>query len=375
MTDVAMVDLMETVLTSPYANTLVRQFVMTALAKLSVRFAETGSQSGAEQQRRINQIIANYSTNLELEIQQRSVEFGTLLNMGDVKMGVLERMPPPEIKATIMGTVSERRKVGTTRADKDTVVDLIGDDMSAPSGPSNGAPQQSLQSTQDLLADIFGSSDATPVTSPSAPAPAKSHAQDIMSLFDSSPATSSPAPTPAPAAAAGGSLFDLASTPSPPPTTRSPPPAPAAARPPQAPQLQSYTAYEKNGLKITLTPKVSAQPGVVQILARFTSASPVEGVNFQVAVPKVSCTKASRLTLRPSNCRCRPCRTRTSSPGRPKRSSCASLRRQVHRFDSDSASRTRRTDSRCRTSSTFRASRPTSRAGGSSCCEASAERV
>lgn len=375
VTDVAMVDLMETVLTSPYANTLVRQFVMTALAKLSVRFAETGSQSGAEQQRRINQIIANYSTNLELEIQQRSVEFGTLLNMGDVKMGVLERMPPPEIKATIMGTVSERRKVGTTRADKDTVVDLIGDDMSAPSGPSNGAPQQSLQSTQDLLADIFGSSDATPVTSPSAPAPAKSHAQDIMSLFDSSPATSSPAPTPAPAAAAGGSLFDLASTPSPPPTTRSPPPAPAAARPPQAPQLQSYTAYEKNGLKITLTPKVSAQPGVVQILARFTSASPVESVNFQVAVPKVSCTKASRLTLRPSNCRCRPCRTRTSSPGRPKRSSCASLRRQVHRFDSDSASRTRRTDSRCRTSSTFRASRPTSRAGGSSCCEASAERV
>lgn len=375
VTDVAMVDLMETVLTSPYANTLVRQFVMTALAKLSVRFAETGSLSGAEQQRRINQIIANYSTNLELEIQQRSVEFGTLLNMGDVKMGVLERMPPPEIKATIMGTVSERRKVGTTRADKDTVVDLIGDDMSAPSGPSNGAPQQSLQSTQDLLADIFGSSDATPVTSPSAPALAKSHAQDIMSLFDSSPATSSPAPTPAPAASAGGSLFDLASTPSPPPTTRSPPPAPAAARPPQAPQLQSYTAYEKNGLKITLTPKVSAQPGVVQILARFTSASPVEGVNFQVAVPKVSFADATELTLRPSSCKCRPCRTRTSSPGRPRRSSCALSRRQVHRFDSDSASRTRRTDSRCRTSSTFRASRPTSRAGGSSYGEASAERV
>jgi len=57
----------------------------------------------------------------------------------------------------------------------------------------------------------------------------------------------------------------------------------------QAPrqQLSSYTAYEKNGLQITLTPRVSStQPGVVQILARFTAAEKVEGINFQVAVPK-----------------------------------------------------------------------------------------
>jgi AP-1 complex subunit gamma-1 len=55
------------------------------------------------------------------------------------------------------------------------------------------------------------------------------------------------------------------------------------------PQLQSYPAYEKNGLKITLTPKISpTQPGVVQILARFTATEGIQGVNFQVAVPKVS---------------------------------------------------------------------------------------
>jgi AP-1 complex subunit gamma-1 len=80
---------------------------------------------------------------------------------------------------------------------------------------------------------------------------------------------------------------------SPPPQAPAPKAAPAPA--PQQPQLQSYPAYEKNGLKITLTPKTSpAQAGVVQILARFTSTQSVENVNFQVAVPKVSSPRASR---------------------------------------------------------------------------------
>lgn len=64
---------------------------------------------------------------------------------------------------------------------------------------------------------------------------------------------------------------------------------------PQKAQLQSYTAYEKNGLKITLTPKTAPSPNgqqtMVQILARFTASETVEGVGFQVAVPRVSpCT-------------------------------------------------------------------------------------
>lgn len=77
-----------------------------------------------------------------------------------------------------------------------------------------------------------------------------------------------------------------ASTASPPPQAA---PAPAVTAQPPKQQLQTYPAYDKNGLKITLTPKVSpTQPGVVQILARFTSTQQVDSVNFQVAVPKVS---------------------------------------------------------------------------------------
>ncbi|CAK9779672.1 Adaptor protein complex AP-1 gamma subunit [Cutaneotrichosporon oleaginosum] len=291
VTDEAVVDLFETVLNSPYANTLVRQWVLTALAKLTERFSEVGLNS---QQERVSALVAGYSSNLELEIQQRSVEFGNLLITGDLKQGILERMPPPEIRATIMGTVSERRTVGTTRADKDTVVDLIGDDLgSGNATPPTANPSQSLQSTQDLLADIFGSSDmGSEPAAPAAPAPSQpqSRNQNIMSLFGASPPNSPPSRSPPPTQSTGGSLFDLVS-PSPSVSASSPParsPPPQATSPPrsQASQLQSYPAYDKNGLKITLTPKTGAQPGVVQILARFTATNRVEGVNLQVAVPK-----------------------------------------------------------------------------------------
>ena len=57
----------------------------------------------AVQQERISTLIAGYSTNPDLEIQQRSVEFANLLALGDLKSGVLERMPAPELKATVMG--------------------------------------------------------------------------------------------------------------------------------------------------------------------------------------------------------------------------------------------------------------------------------
>lgn len=108
------VDLMDLVLVSPYVNTIIREFVMTALAKLSARFDPS-----SPQQARIAAILEKYSTSAEVEIQQRAVEFGQLLTMGSVKTGVLERMPPPELKASVMGTVSEKRAVGSTRADKD----------------------------------------------------------------------------------------------------------------------------------------------------------------------------------------------------------------------------------------------------------------
>jgi AP-1 complex subunit gamma-1 len=104
ITDSDLVDLLEMVLNSPYANTLVRQFVLTSISKLSARMSELSTPGVGIQQDRIAVILAGFSSNLELEIQQRSVEFGSLFTKHDIKAGVMERMPPPEIRATMMGT-------------------------------------------------------------------------------------------------------------------------------------------------------------------------------------------------------------------------------------------------------------------------------
>lgn len=149
-------------------------------------------------------------------------------------------------------------------------------DESAPA-PSRGAATQ--QSTQDLLADIFGTSndEARP-----AAAAGKSSVNDILGLFGStslsSPQSNSPAPSPS--MYTPSTQADLFSS-----APAAPAPAPAA-----PPALETATAYEANGLKITLTPaKDAARPNVVNVLARFTSTNgeTIEGVNFQAAVPKV----------------------------------------------------------------------------------------
>ena len=146
---------------------------------------------------------------------------------------------------------------------------------SGPATAVNGtsAAAAVAQSNQDLLAEIFGSSDSTPATTGAQQAQ-RTTAQDILSLFDSTPAAPAPAPT----------------APAPAPSTSAPiPPRPAAASPPQPtqPRLVSYPAYDKNGLRISLTPQ-ARQPGVVDIQVRFqVTGAPASDINFQAAVPKV----------------------------------------------------------------------------------------
>jgi len=53
--------------------------------------------------------------------------------------------------------------------------------------------------------------------------------------------------------------------------------------------LTTYTAYEKNELKVTLTPQTNPnRPGIVNVLARFQAMgqNAISGLSFQVAVPK-----------------------------------------------------------------------------------------
>ncbi|EUC60879.1 gamma-adaptin (adaptor HA1/AP1 adaptin gamma subunit), putative [Rhizoctonia solani AG-3 Rhs1AP] len=280
--DSDIIDLQESVLQSSYVNALIRQFILTSLAKLSSRPAVS-----EPQKLRIFNILNGFATSTELEIQQRAVEFASLFSQVEIRGGVLEVMPPPEIKATVIGTVSERRSVGSTRTDKDSLLDLMGDEP-APAAAAPPAP-----SNTDLLADLFGGGGGGAAPAAPAPTPQKNSIQDILGLFDSTPVS---AATPPPAPAANGTglggLFDSVPVAQPtPPKPATPTLAPAPALAPASAPAQNrptFVAYDKNGLRVILVPQVlPSKPGMVQVQARFEATSgPVQGVSFQVAVPR-----------------------------------------------------------------------------------------
>ena len=301
-----LLDLFEIILSSPYSNPTIRQYVLVASTKLSARLDEVGTIAQTpESKERINRLVNQYLHTVELDTQARSVEFAVLLNSleQNVRIGVLERMPPPELKATVMGTgafsvagsqcihlqtnpglshswtVSEKRAVGSTRADKDSLLDLAGDGDPGVASPTSG--RQNLQTTQDLLADIFGmsSSDAAPPAGGSAATAPRSQVDDIMSLFGGGGSM------PAAAASGGGSNAmpaDLFSSPA-------AAAAPATRAPSQPAALSAFTS-PISGLAISFIPaKDASKPNVVNITTKFSAAgaaSPLSGINFQAAVPK-----------------------------------------------------------------------------------------
>ena len=182
-------------------------------------------------------------------------------------------------------TVSENKPVGSVAPGKDA--DLLGDEIASTPTP-NGAP--AVPATQDLLAEIFGSSAASPPSSTGSAAPAapqRNIAQDILGLFDSPAAPSSAPSPPQPAAPAPlmQSIFGATAV------------IPQATSPPPAAGPTGYSAYDKNELRITLTPQTSAtRPGLVRVIANFqaTGANAVSELNFQAAVPKVRAHLLSR---------------------------------------------------------------------------------
>ncbi|KAH8719207.1 adaptin N terminal region-domain-containing protein [Phaeosphaeriaceae sp. PMI808] len=281
----AIVDLFETILGSSYAGLIVQQYIVTASMKLTTRLTE------AAQIDRLRRLLQRYNTNLDVEIQQRAVEYGNLFGQDQVRRGVLEKMPPPEIREEqrVLGEATSKKrqskvikKKPAQAATEDLLLDLMGD--SGPSTETNGTAHGAQQS-QDLLADILGGGGSASSPPPQAATPGpQSNVANIMDLFNSGPA-SSPAPVqarPPPQAASMDLLGGMGSS--------SQPPAPSAASGPAA-----HPVYNKNDLQIAFQMKRDAN--AIQLLARFRntgSGDQLSGVNLQAAVPK-----SQKLQLQP----------------------------------------------------------------------------
>jgi AP-1 complex subunit gamma-1 len=278
------VDLFETILGSSYAGLIVQQYIVTASIKLTTRLTDPASIE------RLRRLLQRYNANLDVEIQQRAVEYGNLFGQDSVRRGVLEKMPPPEIREEqrVLGEATKKRqskiiskKKPAQAATEDLLLDLMGD--SGPSTQTNGTSNGTQ--SQDLLADILGggeSSASSPPPQTSTPGP-QSNVANIMDLFNSG-SSSSPAPTqsrPPPQAASMDLLGGMGSAQ---PSAPSAPSGPAA-----------HPVYNKNDLQIAFQMKRDAN--AIQLLARFRntgSLSQLSAVNLQAAVPK-----SQKLQLQP----------------------------------------------------------------------------
>jgi len=248
--------------------------------KLSTRLSE------AAQIERLRRLLLSYQTNLDVEIQQRAAEYSNLFAYDQIRRGVLEKMPPPEIREEqrVLGEASKRpqralsKKKVSQKTEQDLLLGLIDD----PNIPATGSSPVNGSQNTDLLAMLGGSTSVSspPQTGSPLAAQPQSNVTSILDLFNSSaPATGTPGPSNA-AAAPSVDLFGGMDS------LGSPPPQRSMASPPPA-QPQGHEAYNKNGLHISFQTRRDAS--AVQILARFRntgSLAQLSGVSLQAAVPK-----------------------------------------------------------------------------------------
>jgi AP-1 complex subunit gamma-1 len=285
------VDLLTNILNSTYANQIVVEYIITASMKLTTRLSDPA------QIERLRRLLSSRTADLSVEIQQRAVEYSNLFGYDQIRRGVLERMPAPEIREEqrVLGAPTTKKRQSkilrgkstkvSKPAEHDLLLDLMGgSDVPVTSPTSNGS------NTADLLADILGGGASS--TSSPAPAPIGQTAMTnsvIMDLFGSSGASPSPQPTQQPASASldllgGGGMG--ASAPSP-----SASPAPISASTP------AHNVFNKDGLMLTL--QVQRSGNTAQLLARFRNESNFDSftnVGLQAAVPKTQRLQLSAIS-------------------------------------------------------------------------------
>ena len=273
ISETEIVDLFSTILNSAYATQIVSEYIVTSAMKLTTRLKNPG------QIDRIRRILSGRTADLSIEIQQRAVEYGNLFNYDQIRRGVLERMPAPELRdeQRVLGEPSARQKKAASKVQKaqksnkeiqpEDLLDLMG---GGPTSTDISVNTNDAQNNASLLEDILGGGNT------SSPPPAqqnRSNAQDIMGLFGqgSSPSNGYPAP---PSQQSSSNYNDLLGT-----QTQTSTSAPNGPVP--------YQVYNKN--ELTLTMQVQRNAGVIQVLARFRNDSNFDrfsGIALQAAVPK-----------------------------------------------------------------------------------------
>ncbi|PKI53941.1 hypothetical protein CRG98_025643, partial [Punica granatum] len=303
------VDVVETAMKRDTSDLTTKAMALIALLKLSSRFPSCSE--------RIREIIVQHKGNFVLELQQRSIEFNSVLEKHkNIRSALVERMPVLDeatfsgrkagsMALTVSASPASSLKVpnGTAKPLAAPLVDLL--DLSSDDAP---APSSS---GGDFLQDLLGV-DLAPASTPSSTSLATKAGADA--LLDLLSIGSTPVPSSSPAV----DIFSLTEDKKPPVTTTldglsspSAPPPHAASQPAAAPILDlldglsssppapvdngtspaypSIVAFESSYLRINFSfTKPTGNLQATEIQATFTNLSQNVYTDFifQAAVPK-----------------------------------------------------------------------------------------
>uniref|UniRef100_UPI00358F5711 AP-1 complex subunit gamma-1 n=1 Tax=Myxine glutinosa TaxID=7769 RepID=UPI00358F5711 len=248
VTEEEVLNVLESMLQSNMSSSITRGYALTALMKLSTRFGSTVD--------RIKRVVSIYGSSIDVELQQRAVEYNTLFNKFDhMRPALLERMPIME-KSSSNGLA----EVAETNGEAE---------------PMERVPVAvhlpSTNEVSDLLDLLGGNEDA-----PSQPRGPSAPAGDLLTLLDGldiqAPALGT-AFTPQPPTFL---LDNLASIPS-------------DAFNNAHPAIPPVVAYEKGGLRIDFAfERSNTNPNVtiITLHASNSTDADVSDFVFQAAVPK-----------------------------------------------------------------------------------------
>ncbi|XP_014204576.1 AP-1 complex subunit gamma-1 isoform X2 [Copidosoma floridanum] len=269
------IDVYQRLLWSPQNTVVTKQYTLLSLTKLSSRF-QRGNDTPPPFYRKIRHIIDTFGSNLNIELQQRGIEFSQLFKKYDhLRPALLERMPPMETARPqangIIGMVNgdpevEEEKPVTIEAantappsDSSALLDLLGgSELSSPvsSAPPGNVPVAitPVTNNNDLL-DLLGGLDL----SSSAPAPTISQQQPPQQIFS-------------PTSISNYLVDGLLNSSS-----------------PIQNEASSMVVFDKQGLKITFKLERSMENPdllVINMLALNSGSSQITEFLFQAAVPK-----------------------------------------------------------------------------------------
>ncbi|XP_062504007.1 AP-1 complex subunit gamma-1-like [Corticium candelabrum] len=250
-------NVLQAVLESPHLLPTFFNFAMTSAMKLRTRFTLTVE--------RFQGLAAQYGTNLDVELQQRSVEYSQLFSaFNHMRSALLERMPLPGVKAS--ASVNDTNGAGESLPTEDNI-------STAAALPGlEAAPLPVKPAAQEVsLLDLLGESEAVAEQAVSSQA-----GNELLDILGGLSVSAPVQPVQSNAPSSGSGLMNLLGGGTPPTTDTG--------------SIPSMTVFNKNGLTVEFSfSEIANIPSNIVDISMFArNSQPVAMTTFlfQVAVPK-----------------------------------------------------------------------------------------